>query len=95
MNIEDVVNRYEYDFVSSNLVYPISSNEDRKYFYICKVDKDWVHQRIRRNSVVSPLSKDICIANKYAIKIQTYAGNDILIYNHDGHYWMIDKAEKK
>jgi hypothetical protein len=36
-------------------------------------------------------SRDMRIENKYVVKIPTHAGKEMLIYNHDGNYWMIDK----
>jgi hypothetical protein len=69
--------------VSSDLVYPIDSG----YYYVARLDNDWVKSKLRmkfNNKIDS-------IDNKYVVQLETNTGKTILVYNHDGKHWLIDK----
>jgi hypothetical protein len=78
-----VTNRVVYNTVDSNLVYPI----EKGYYLIAKLDDKWVKDTLRRmfGRVVTE------IHNKYVITVPVNNGQDILIYNHDGSYFLINK----
>lgn len=69
--------------VTSNLVYPL----DQGWFFIAQLDKEWVKSKLRKT-----FGKEIEeIGNKYVVEV---SGNlsPIMITNHDGKYWLIQKA---
>jgi len=71
-----LTHRITYDSVESDFCYPI----DKGYYYICKVDKDWI-----KNKLKSKFGRNIThVNNKYVVQI-----NEQLYVNHDGEYWLI------
>ena len=69
--------------VFSTLVYPLSNG----YYYSAKLDKEWVE-----NILVSTFGVDT-IVNKYTVSIKGNAGHYIMITNHDGTYWLTERAK--
>jgi len=82
--LRQIKNRIEFNKIVSNLVYPMSCG----YHLICQLDHDWVTHQLR---IINPNVMEI--GNKYACVIPTYnrRRNDLLIYNHDGKYFLINK----
>ena len=78
-----IENRVEYDTVYSNLVYPL----DKGYYYNAELDAEWVEDRLQALFGASS------IANKYAIEITGNSGHPMLIVNHDGKYYLIQKGK--
>ena len=70
-------------YLESNLVYPL----EKGYFYIAKLDKEWVENKVKTQFKV------IRIGNKYCVKILVNNGGSILVTNHDGTYWLTSKKE--
>jgi hypothetical protein len=79
-----IENRVEYDTVYSNLVYPL----DKGYYYVAELDADWVKWKLK--SWFSASS----IANKYAVEIIGNAGHPLLICNHDGKHYLVQKEKQ-
>lgn len=70
--------------VSSSLVYPYQ----RGYNAVLKLDKDWVKTRLQ-----SKFNRQITsIDNKYAVELMTNQHTPIMVYNHDGEYWLIQPS---
>jgi hypothetical protein len=77
-----IENVLEYDVIYSNLVYPL----DKGYYYDALLDRDWVDDLLYRWFGVR------CrIANKYAIELVGNSNNPIIIVNHDGKHYLINK----
>jgi len=72
------------DTVYSNLVYPL----DYGYYYDVMLDQEWVEDLLYRWFGV-----ECRIANKYAIEVVGNSGNPIIIVNHDGKHYLIQKAK--
>jgi hypothetical protein len=79
-----IENRVEYDIVYSNLVYPL----DYGYYYVALLDDDYVEDRIYSWFGVKR------IANKYAVEIIANSGHPLLICNHDGKHYLVQKEKK-
>jgi hypothetical protein len=75
--------RVEYDTVYSNLVYPL----DHGYYYVAELDDDWVRYRLQSWFGANR------IANKYAVEIIGNSGHPLLICNHDGKNYLIQKGK--
>lgn len=82
-----VENRLEHNYVFSNLVYPIEYG----YYYDVQVDEKWLKDRLWSEFG----KRDLDIANKYAIILKTNSGNNVIIVNHDGKYYTLNKENKK
>ncbi len=78
--IEHIV---EHDCVSSNLVYPI----DKGYYLDARLDDEWVANTLHRWFE----KPNLRIGNKYVVEVGVNSGNTILIYNHDGRHYLIQK----
>lgn len=82
-----IVNHFTgYDNLESNLVYAL----DKGYYYVAQLDAEWVKYTIRMK--FGRAYSDI--NNKYTIVIINNAGRPMLITNHDGKYWLTQKAIK-
>jgi hypothetical protein len=79
-----IENRVEYETVYSNLVYPL----DHGYYYVAPLDDDWVEDRLRSWFGAKR------IANKYAIEIIGNSGHPLLICNHDGKHYLVQKGKE-
>ena len=75
-----ITNRIIHETIESDLVYPL----DKGYYYIAKLDKDWVEDKLAEIGVER-------IANKYAVNIEVNNGTTILVVNHDNEYYIISK----
>jgi len=78
-----IENRVEHDVVTSNLVYPI----EKGYYCNAQLDDKWVKEKLwmwfqKRN---------LSIGNKYAVEVGANSGHKMLIYNHDGKHFLIQK----
>lgn len=94
----EIINRLNGFNLESNLVYPL----DKGYYYDIPVDKKEI-----KNIIYTQISKFmpddynkkralnhrdmLDISNKYAVKITANSGNEYLIVNHDGNYYVINK----
>jgi hypothetical protein len=74
----EVINRKEYDTITSNLVYP-AFYDKKSYQILGKLDNDYVTEYL-----VSVFDARY-IGNKYAIKMD----NGLLIYRHDNSYYLL------
>lgn len=81
---EEIKNRLEYDTVTSNLVYPI----EKGYYCDALLDAEWVEDAL----MLHFHKRDLRIGNKYVVEIGVNSGRKILIYNHDGRYYLIQKS---
>jgi len=80
-----IQNRIENNVVYSNLVYPL----DYGYYYVAPLDNKWVEDRIHSWFGVDR------IANKYAVEIIGNSGHPLLICNHDGDHYLVQKGKIK
>jgi hypothetical protein len=71
-----------YDSISSSLVYPL----DKGYYYDFQIDNEWVEWHLMSQHGVSRID------NKYVVELRTNSGNTILVVNHDGKHYVINKA---
>jgi len=78
--IEHIV---EYDCVTSNLSYPI----DKGYYCDAKLDNEWVEEKLH----MWFQKPNLRIGNKYVVEVYVNSGHKMLIYNHDGRHYMIQK----
>jgi hypothetical protein len=69
--------------VRSDLVYPC----DKGYYYVARLDDSWVKSKLQTTFNRNIISID----NKYVVQLKTNTGKDILVYNHDGKHWLIEK----
>ena len=83
-----VVNYVSGNQLGSNLVYPY----DKGYHRVMKCDKPWVESRLRLMNGLKKTKSDI-IMNKYAVR-QLFMGQELLIYNQNGNYYLIEKDKK-
>lgn len=83
---EPIVNRIIDNTITSNLVYPL----EKGFYYVVQIDKNWIEERLFMLTGV----KNTDISNKYAVVLIANTGNDIIVYNHDGTYWLIDKPKE-
>ena len=83
-----VVNYVSGNQLGSNLVYPY----DKGYHRVMKCDKPWVETRLRQLHGLMKTKSDI-IMNKYAVR-QLFMGQELLIYNQNGNYYLIEKDKK-
>lgn len=72
----------EHNQVFSSLVYPL----DKGFYYDILIDKKYIESKLKSQYNVKS------IANKYVVEITCNSGNVILVVNHDGEYYAINKA---
>lgn len=75
--------RVEYDTVTSNLCYPI----EKGYYCDAQLDNEWVEDKLR----MWFQKRNLRIGNKYVVEVGANSGNRLLIYNHDGKHYLIQK----
>lgn len=80
-----IENRLEDNTVTSNLVYPI----DKGYYLDAQLDDNWVEDKLR----MWFQKRNLRIGNKYVVEVGVNSGRFILIYNHDGKHYLIQKEE--
>jgi len=73
----------EHDCVYSNLVYPLSL----RYCIDAQLDNEWVEDKL----TMWFQKRNLRIANKYVVEVGLNSGNTMLIYNHDGKHYLIQK----
>jgi len=78
-----IENRLEYDTVTSNLCYPI----EKGYYCDARLDDEWVKEKLH----MWFQKPNLRIGNKYVVEVGVNSGNTILIYNHDGKHYLIQK----
>jgi len=69
--------------VSSNLVYPI----EKGYYIDAQLDDEWVGNKLE----CFFQRPNVRIGNKYVVEVYGNSGNKILIYNHDGKHYLIQR----
>jgi len=85
---EPIVHQHDMFNVFSNLIYPMGYG----YYYDVRVDDKWVEERL--HSMFG--KRNLKIANKYVVEITVNSGNKVLVVNHDGKHYLIQKeADKK
>jgi len=83
MTKELIKHNIEYDYVYSNLVYPLSFG----YYLDAQLDNEWVEDKL----TMWFQKRNLRIANKYVVEVGVNSGNTILIYNHDGKHYLIQR----
>jgi hypothetical protein len=73
----------EHDCVYSNLVYPLGFG----YYLDAQLDNEWVEDKL----TMWFQKRNLRIANKYVVEVGLNSGNTMLIYNHDGKHYLIQK----
>lgn len=82
-----IVNRVEHNTLASNLVYPL----EKGYHMVMKCDKEFVNSRLRFKFNLTKAKNYDVIQNKYVIRISSMGEEDILVYNQNGNYWIVEK----
>ena len=77
-------NRLVGDILLSDLVYPI----EHGYYYDVEVSKEWIEEKLQ----LTFYKRGLRIANKYAIELKVNSGRTVLVVNHDGKHYLIQKA---
>lgn len=77
-----IQHRVVHNTLESNLVYP----RDNGYYYIAQLDEKWVRQMLKSQFRCTDIN------NKYAVELEVNTGRHILVANHDGKYYLIEKS---